>query len=692
MDTLLSLTMPLARVALVGHGRAVAMQRLELRTCGDLLFNFPRDYERPAPFGTIDTLRPNLDQAVVGTVVEVERRGSTDGRSTVGVLIEDSTGLLKLLFFNQPYRSDQMQRGTRVLVSGRPKLSGLAMQMVHPKVVLLAPDEPPPQAPILPIYSLTEGIRQSEMRTATKGVVESLSGSVQEVLPEPLRQVAGLMDIGTALREVHWPTSESALQAARKRFIFQELFVLQLALAMRRRRLTTDLHAPPLPITAAIDARIKQVFAFPLTGDQQRAIEEVSRDMGKQYPMNRLLQGDVGSGKTVVAQYAMLLAVANGHQSAMMAPTEILAQQHFHSLGKSLASSRVKIGCLTGSTTASERRELLRSLADGTTSIVVGTQALIGEDVRFHRLGLVVIDEQHKFGVAQRAKLRQHGIDPHSLVLSATPIPRTVSMTWFGDLELSTLKERPPGRGPLHTYLARDGWQSRWWQFVRQRLDEGRQAYVVAPRVSVDDESEATSAEQVYEQLAGGLLQGVRLGLLHGRMASADKAEALERFVQGRTQVLVATTVIEVGIDVPNATVMTIFGADRFGLAQLHQLRGRVTRGKHPGYVCLFADGVEDSREHERLKVLASTDDGFALAEADVRLRGPGDLLGTRQMGMPPLRIADPLRDIEVVEHARALARQWIDEDPDLQHADHLRLRTQVLRRYGDRLELGDIA
>jgi ATP-dependent DNA helicase RecG len=394
----------------------------------------------------------------------------------------------------------------------------------------------------------------------------------------------------------------------------------------------------------------------------------------------------------------MMLAVAGGHQAVMMAPTEVLARQHYRSLTKTLANSRVRVGLLCGSLTAKERRDVIAASGAGEIDILVGTQALVYGEIAFHRLGLCVIDEQHKFGVGQRVALRSGGLDPHYLVMSATPIPRSMAMTIFGDVDLSTLRQKPPGRGSVNTYLAHDGWKDRWWEFVRERLNEGRQAFVVAPRVSgpsspTEEESEdVSSVESVFEHLCNGPLADYRVELLHGRMASDAKQSVMDAFVDGRTQVLVSTTVIEVGIDVPNATVMTILGAQRFGLAQLHQLRGRVSRGSHAGHVCVFTDGEQPPEENERLKTFAETEDGFQLAEADFRYRGPGDLLGRKQSGLPPMRIADLTEDVQILMVARTMAQEMIDHDPTLAADELAELRRQVIRRYGKRLELGDVA
>jgi len=694
----------------VGFQHCELFHRLGVRTAGHALFLFPRGYEQPATETRVPEMREGQAASMVGIITEVEITGRSSGKSVLGVLVENETGAVRLLFFNQPFRVESMRRGSRVIVSGVPRLAGFRMEFIHPKVTILAEDEDVPASKILPIYPLVEGLKQSVVRRAMTSVVEQLATKVDEAFDESLRSLAGarlegklptlgtpLLSIGDALREIHSPSSQAALDAARKRLVFQELLVLQLALAMRRRHLTTSLAAPSLEPSAMIDARINNRFAFELTGDQLRAIQDVGRDMTKQYPMNRLIQGDVGSGKTVVAQYAMLLAVAHRHQAVMMAPTEVLARQHYQTLFRSLSQSRVRLGLLCGSLTAAERRDTLARTAAGEIDVLVGTQALLYGEISFAKLGLCVIDEQHKFGVEQRHALRRGGVDPHCLVLSATPIPRTITMTMFGDLDVSVLKEKPPGRGQLHTYLSEDGWRNRWWKFVSQKIDEGRQAFVVAPRIEnaepADDAVEDTSsAVATYEMLKTGPLSQYRVDLLHGRMSTEEKNDAMQRFAQGRTQVLVTTTVIEVGIDVPNATVMTILGAERFGLAQLHQLRGRVARGTHSGHVCLFTDAEGSPQEIERLKTLASTTDGFEIAEADFRLRGPGDLLGKRQSGMPAMRIADLLRDEATLIIAREIAQELVDQDPELSDNRHALLRAQVIKRYGEAFALGDVA
>jgi len=443
--------------------------------------------------------------------------------------------------------------------------------------------------------------------------------------------------------------------------------------------------------TAEIDARIRRRLPFELTPGQQAAIREVAGDMAREVPMNRLLQGDVGSGKTVVAVYAMLVCVARGYQAALMAPTEILARQHAETLAGLLRASRVRHLLLVGGLTAKQRQAALADIAAGKVDLVIGTHAIVEEDVRFTKLGLVVIDEQHKFGVRQRAALRQGEKSPHYLVMTATPIPRTISMTLFGDLDVTNLREMPPGRQEVRTYVVERDAQARWWQFVRDKLRAGRQAYVVAPLVDESESVPAASVAAAFERLTNGELAAFRVGVIHGRMTPGEKEQAMIDFRAGKTQVLVSTSVIEVGVDVPNACVMVIDSAERFGLAQLHQLRGRVGRGLHAGF-CGVLRGEELSEPaRARLDAFAATTDGFELAEMDFQLRGPGDLFGTQQHGLPPLRIADLRTDRELLDEARSAAQRLFASDPGLSQPDNSRLRRQMLARYGNALELGDV-
>jgi ATP-dependent DNA helicase RecG len=681
---------PVQFVKGIGPHRAELLERLGLRTAQDLLFYFPRDYRDPGQLQTIQELQENVAASVVGVVEDIELRNTGVGRCLLGVLVRQGDQYLRALWFNQPYMRERFALGMRVLLSGSPRFNGGRWEMTHPHAEPLNELEETPAGKILPVYGLTEGLRPFEMRRIVQGVVETYSDCVEDVFPDDFLAAHELWPIGTALQQIHAPQDYPSLHSARRRFIYQELFVLQVALALRKQQLVQGCRAVALPVSVKIDARIRRLFPFALTPDQDRAVQEICADMARPQPMNRLLQGDVGSGKTVVAEYAMLLTVAHKHQAVIMAPTEVLARQHARTLTRDLQESRVRIGLLTGSLTAATRRDILAQIAAGEVDLIVGTHALLSESIEFARLGLVVIDEQHKFGVHQRAALRRAGLDPHYLVMTATPIPRTVSMTWFGDLDVSTLREAPPGRAKVHTYWGTAEQRARWWDFFRRRLQDGRQGYVIAPQIAADEAAEVASVQQAFEALANGELEAFRLGLVHGQMSAAEKDAAMQMFQAGETQVLVATSVVEVGVDVPNATVMTVEGGERFGLAQLHQLRGRISRGTHPGYLCVFAEPKTDEAR-QRLEALARTTDGFELAELDFRLRGPGDLFSARQHGLPPFRVADLTRDGEVLDEARRDAQVLVADAASFGRAEYARLRRMVSRRYGQALELADV-
>ena len=533
---------------------------------------------------------------------------------------------------------------------------------------------------------------QWQIRRIVRSALETYASILEEVFPESFLAAHNLWPIHRALPEIHFPSDRESLTRAQQRFVYQELFILQLALAVKRHQMRTQRQSPPMEATPRIDGRIRRLFPFTLTPGQDQAIAEIAADMNRSVPMNRMLQGDVGSGKTVVALYAMLLAVAHGYQAVLMAPTEVLARQHAVTLERMLAHSTVRRASLTGGMPAKARTELLIQIAAGELDLLVGTQAVIQDDVQFRKLGLVVIDEQHKFGVRQRATLKQGGqaMDPHYLVMTATPIPRSVTMTLFGDLELSVLRESPPGRQPVRTYLATESQRVRWWEFFCRHLREGRQGYVVVPLVDESEQFEAASLAETYEALANGPLEAFRLGLIHGRMTSVEKDAVMEDFRSGKIQVLVCTSVVEVGVDVPNATLMAIEAAERFGLAQLHQLRGRISRGSQPGFCCVFSN-AQTEESQARLKAFASTTDGFRLAEIDFELRGPGEILGTRQHGLPPFRIANLIRDAAVLDEARRDSQALVETDPGLAQPEHERLRRMVVVRYGQALDLGHV-
>lgn len=682
---------PVGSLAAVRSGQVPLLERLGIRTASDLLFFFPRDYQDLSDERTINNLEEDQLLTIRGEVQEIAVHNRGFGKSRVSVLVADGTGHLRATWFNQPFMQRRFTEGQQVLFTAKPRFRGLMWEMSHPQITFLAEEENPLAGrKLLPVYSLTEGITQYHMRRIVWAAVDLLADVPEEVFPDELMHRYRLEPLSAAIRGIHQPEDQEVLERARRRFIFQELFVLQLALSIRRAQ-QRALPAPPLPSDTKVNARIRRLLPFQLTSGQEKAIQEVAADLALDRPMNRLLQGDVGSGKTIVALYAMLVAVANGKQAVLMAPTEILARQHADTLAGWLQASRVRSLVLAGGTTASERIQALANIAAGDVDVVFGTHAVIQEAVKFHDLGLVVIDEQHKFGVRQRAALRQGEVSPHYLVMTATPIPRTMTMTLFGDLDVSVLSEMPAGRQPINTYLVEPNKEQRWWQFVRDRLREGRQAFVVAPLVDESETIDAPSVAQAYEELTNGELEAFRMGLLHGRMSPAEKQHIMDDFRDGELQVLVSTSVIEVGVDVPNATVMTIVGAERFGLAQLHQLRGRVGRGNHAGFCGVFVREDLSEQGRERLTAFSKSTDGFSLAELDFQLRGPGDLFGTQQHGLPPLRIADLSRDRELLEEARREAQLLVSEDPGLKHPDHAKLRHQMIHRYGAALDISDV-
>jgi len=674
----------------VGPRRAELLERLGLHTARDVLFFFPRDYQDLTDLRPVDQLEEGKLQSVRGTVEEIELRDIGVGRSLLGVLVRAHGGHLRAIWFNQPFMQKRFFVGQNVMLSGKPKLNGLVWEMAHPRVETLADEKEEPPGRILPVYPATEGLQQWQLRRIVRSALEQYADLLDEVFPAEYLEGHQLWPLRRALPEIHFPSDPDSLEQARRRFVYQELLVLQLALAVKRQQQQTRAKSPRLEATAKIDARIFRLFPFELTSGQRRAIGEIAADMASPVPMSRLLQGDVGSGKTVVAVYAMLLAVAHGYQAVLMAPTEVLARQHSLTLEKLLAASHVRRAQLTGGMSAKDRRELLEKITAGELDVVVGTHAVIQEDVEFGRLGLVVIDEQHKFGVRQRAALRHAGPDPHYLVMTATPIPRTVTLTLFGDLDVSTIRDSPPGRQKVNTYLTPESDREKWWEFFRKKLREGRQGYVVTPLVDESDQLNVASLEETYESLANGCLEDFRLGLIHGRMRPEEKDAVMDDFRRGQIQVLVCTSVVEVGVDVANATLMTIESGERFGLAQLHQLRGRISRGGFPGFCAVFADPQTDESQ-KRLDAFVSTTDGFRLAETDFALRGPGELLGTRQHGLPPFRIADLARDAALLDEARRDAQQLVTADPGLASPDHQRLRRMVLIRYGEALDLGDV-
>lgn len=685
------LTQPIQFLKGVGPQRAQLLEKLGLRNAADVLFFFPRAYQDFTELHQITQLESEQLASIVGIVEDIDQTFSGTGKHVLYVMIRQDRQFLRAVWFNQSFLMRKFQIGQRVMLRGKAKLSGGRFQMTHPKITWLEADQNvEEETQLSPIYRLTDGVNQKQIREIVARTVEQFAGLVQEAFPDELRKQVDVCEIETAIRRIHAPKNQQEVDEARGRLVYQELFILQLALAIRRHRIRTQNVSPSLEMTPKIRSRITGRLPFQLTPSQEQALDKIAHDMGEPHPMNRLLHGEVGSGKTAVAVCAMLLAVAHGNQVTLMAPTEILARQHFQTITEMMLNSRVRMALWTGSLKSAERKKISEQIENGEVDIVVGTQAVVASKLKFHQLGLVVIDEQHKFGVRQRALLKQSGHDPHYLVMTATPIPRTVAMTLFGDLDVSVL-ERTSGIGQqVNTYLGQEANREAWWEFFRKKLREGRQGFIVAPLVDADEESELSSAERMFESLSNGPLSDFRLDVLHGKQSPEQKEAAMGDFVSGKTQVVVATGVIEVGIDVSNATVMTIESAERFGLSQLHQLRGRVSRGHHPGFVCAFATS-NDPESNERLTAFANSDNGFELAEVDLEIRGPGNLFSTQQSGFPPLMIADLVRDSDVLNRARQDAKKLVEQDPDLEDAKYERLRKLVFARYGKALDLSDV-
>ncbi|MFM7107496.1 MAG: ATP-dependent DNA helicase RecG [Planctomycetaceae bacterium] len=710
-----ALTTPLERPPGVGTARAQRLEKLGLVTVRDALLHFPRDYRDFSGAHAVADLREGEHASLAGTVVAVDSRTTAAGRPLLTVTLDAGGVRVRAVWFNMPFLAKRFAAGMRVVLAGQPRRAAAAWEFPHPDVRWLDADEGAEGSDWLAVYPLAEGVQQSQVRMAVQAALDHAVDAWPEAFPAGLLEAKGLLPIGRAIREIHRPSSREMMDAARRRFVYQELFMLQLALRMHRSRQHERRAAPALVVDSRLDGRIRARFPFDFTAAQRRVCAEIAADLARPEPMNRLLQGDVGSGKTAVAVYAMLAAVgttvkeaaggpaASGgeprpvtgpdgkperYQAAIMAPTELLARQHAATLARMLAGSGVEVQLLVGGQPAKRRERILERIESGAAGIVVGTQALVAGQARFRHLGLVVIDEQHRFGVVQRAVLQQGQAEPHTLVMTATPIPRTIAHAVYGDLDVSVLDEQPPGRRPVATYRVAAADLDRWWDFFRKKLREGRRGYVVVPAVE-ESKRGLASVSSAFEELANGPLEAFRLGLVHGRLKPAAKDAVMEDFRAGKLDVIVATSVIEVGIDVPEATIMTILDAESFGLAQLHQLRGRVARGGVQG-IC-GAVTADAAAPHPRVDAFAATTDGFALAEQDLLLRGPGDLVGTRQSGAPPLYLADLLRDGSVVAEARRDALEFFERDPALADPAHAHLRRVILDRWGPTLGLGQV-
>lgn len=679
---------PVQFVRGVGPQRAEPLKNLGILTARDLLFHIPTGVNDFSDMRTVPKLEADVEQSVHGLVVDRDVRQLSGGRSLVGILLDCDGHYVRGLWFNQPWMFKKYRDNEHLVYSGKPQKKAGRWEFNSPRVsVLAADDDLEAAASVLPRYPLTEGIKLDAMQRMTRSAVENFADLITDVVPESFREKHRLPDLPTALRWLHMPESVKQWEAGRYRILLDDLLEFQLGLALRRRIWNRTLKARSIEVSAKVDARIRRLFEFRFTKGQDQSVTEIVNDLKHPAPMHRLLQADVGAGKTAVAVYAMLSAIAAGYQAVLMAPTEVLATQHWETFEELLSQSRVQRGLLIGGLPAAKRRALLEGIESGNMQLVIGTQAVIQDSVKFHNLALAVIDEQHRFGVRQRASFTSVDVSPHVLVMTATPIPRSLCLTQFGDLDVSIIRDLPPGRQKVVTAKIVDmPEQAKMWHFVRQQIANGRQAYVVCPRVEGLSEDDDAAAETVYRQLLKSELSGLRVALLHGRMEREQRHEVMDQYRNHEVDVLVSTTVIEVGVNVPNATIMIIQQADRFGLAQLHQLRGRICRGSYQGY-CFLLSTTEAAEALERLTALERSADGFELAEKDAELRGPGDILGLRQSGAMPLRHADPVRDLSILQVARRMAQDLVD-DGRFDQPEFQGLKSIVLERFANLLEL----
>src|SRR6266446_5090205 len=688
----------------VGPRRAALLAKMSLHTVHDLLWCLPMRYEDRRQLTPLGLLRWGKRETFCGRVTTLQTQPSKRGKPFVALLLQDDSGVLICKWFQtrSTYLQERFPVGTRVVGSGIVTLNGYtgAREVVHPDLEVLDNDDAEQVhfGRVVPIYPLTAGLHQKTMRVLMKMVVDTYIPQVQETLPEALRHAHHLPSLPEALRQVHFPDERADLlhfngqqTPFHERLVFEEFFLLELGLALRHRAVQREPRAVPYTQPNYLGEALLQHLPFSLTAAQHRVLFEILDDMQHPFPMNRLIQGDVGSGKTVVALLTMLMAVSNGFQAAIMAPTEILAEQHLATLRDMLRPLDLEVALLTSTVKGKSRQQLLERIAQGEVPVLVGTHALLYDEVQFHRLGMIVVDEQHRFGVLQRASLRRKGLTPDVLVMTATPIPRTLAMTLYGDLDLSVIDEMPPDRRPVRTTVMSEARREQAYDIVRREVKKKHQAYIVYPLIEASESLDLGAAVAMAKHLQHDIFPEWRVGLLHGRLPSEEKDAMMQAFVQGELDILVSTTVIEVGVDVANATVMVIENAEHFGLAQLHQLRGRVGRGQAQAY-CVLLTGPALSKEgRQRLRVMQDSTDGFFVAEQDLQIRGPGELLGTKQSGLPELRVGNILHHTTCLEQARRAAFELLKEDPALTQPEHQALAAAAQVRWGGRLELAAI-
>lgn len=685
-----ALDRPVSAVSGVGSSFLRNLNSLDISTVEDLLYHFPRRYLDRRRLTHINEVRIGEETTVAGTVRSADLNRIGGRKTLLSVAIYDGTAYLYGTWFNQPYHADRLRPGTEVAFSGKVQHRYGKLQMVNPSYDILEDSQDVGRKTVhtgrvIPLHPATQKMSAAMLRRLIMRALDRF-GDLPDHIPLHLRMAYGYPHRSQALREIHFPPSSGRLNRARQRMAYDELLLMQVALALRRMRLRLHTAGISHRPSGRKVAAFLEALPFDLTPAQRRSFEEIRADMSSPYPMNRLLQGEVGSGKTVVALLSLLLCVEGGYQGAFMAPTEVLAEQHFQNIEYLLDRELgVRVELLTGNTPPPRRREILEAADSGEIDILVGTHALIQGDVEFRDLGLAVVDEQHRFGVRQRMLLKEKGVRPDTLIMTATPIPRTLSLTLYGDLEVSVLDELPAGRAGTSTIVLGPPGRGEAYDIIEEEVTRGGQAFVVCPLVDDSPAVEAKAAEREARQL-NKVFPGFEIGLLHGQLPKAEKDAVMEEFRAGRVQILVSTTVIEVGIDIPNATVMMVENADRFGLSQLHQLRGRVGRGSHPSH-CILIFEAETEEARSRMKAISEIGDGFKLAEADLEIRGEGSLFGTRQSGMPDLRVARLTKDLHLLQRARRDARELVSRDPRLEEPGNGMLRLEVMRRYRENLD-----
>lgn len=672
----------------VGPKRAKVLSRLGVETIGDLIYYFPRRYEDRSNLKPINQIQIGQTETIKGKVLASGVERPRRRLEILKVAIGDGTGIVYAVWFNQSYLQKSFPVGATVILSGKVDRFR-EIQIINPAYEILTGDEEDliHTGRLVPIYSLTEKLTQRSLRSLIKDALDKYAAQLPDILPERIRERHSLINLPRAISHIHFPESGEDKETARCRLVFDEFFFLQLGLALSKEREVRGKgirHRVP----GKLFERLKEMLPFKLTAAQEKVIEEVRTDMEKETPMNRLLQGDVGSGKTIVAAFALLTAVEGGFQATLMVPTEILAEQHFLNLQRWFLPLGVKVTLLIGSVSPRMRKESLKEIESGESDIIVGTHALIQEKIKFSWLSLVIIDEQHRFGVRQRAALKGKGIEtPDVLIMTATPIPRTLALTVYGDLDISTIEELPPGRRPVATYWVREKDRPGVYKFLEEEIKKGRQAYIVYPLIEESEKLEVKAATEMAEHFQRDIFPYLKVGLLHGKMKGEEKEKVMQSFKGGKIDILVSTTVIEVGIDIPNVSLMVIEAAERFGLAQLHQMRGRVGRGDYQSY-CLMMGSPASEEGRKRLRVMTETSDGFQIAEEDLELRGPGEFFGTRQSGMPELRLGNIISDMKLMELARQEAFSLVKEDSHLQSSEHYLIRECLRERFRGKIEL----